>query len=800
MDENRERRAVRGGPIDDGIESAELAELRRFEEEAFPRNGIVSPGRSDGTGAADAGGALLPGRWSGSGDVPSPENLPIAPRPASRANVLPPPDSDWLRSLKLPDLPIRWEPQVVRYLEFFKNESRGRAIMTGWLRRGGRYRSLIEANLERHGLPKDLFYVAMVESGFDTGARSRVGAGGIWQFMPGAARAYGLEVSFWVDARRDPERSAEAAARYLKDLYARFRSWPLAFAAYNAGYGAVLSSIGRYNTNDYWELCRHENGLPWESSLYVPKILAAAIVGRNLEAFGFTDVIPDAPFAYDRVDAAPGATFASVARVAGVKPEALAALNPHLVRDRAPPDRGPTAIRLPPGAGPVYAQAMERERNRQAAERTETITLRFGETLDDVARSRGTSARELRRLNGVKDSAELRAGETILVPRSKTPASPAPGGGREEGDGKTATADAAPPAGGEGNEGAGDTQVAASSGSATGRSDEDLIIVAVPDRSFSYDGRERVFYRTRDGDSLDELAEVFGVRIEDLVEWNNLDASAKLHPRMVLQVFVRKDFDASRVVLVDPARVRAVTLGSEEFLELETARRGKRRLVIEAKEGETLAKIGRRYGLTLGDLARINRFASSTDLKAGQRVVVYSPIGEPAREVARGRTPESRRSAPSEGPAPHEASARARRDAAAKGAVRASADRSERPGSGVADDADDAGGRSARGRALGSKASPASPPTAPPAARTPGGARAAGASSSGSKGPTRASPTKVSEVAAADRSRGRDGKDRAGSGKSLTQTVAPARASGGRTGATTSSSATATRSGAKKRP
>ena len=108
-----------------------------------------------------------------------------------------------------------------------------------------------------------------------------VGAGGVWQFMAGAARAYGLEVSHWVDARRDPERAAEAAAHYLKDLYVRFGSWHLAFAAYNAGYGAVLQSIARYNTNDFWELCRHEAGLPWETTLYVPKIVAAAIVGAE---------------------------------------------------------------------------------------------------------------------------------------------------------------------------------------------------------------------------------------------------------------------------------------------------------------------------------------------------------------------------------------------------------------------------------------------------------------------------------------------------------------------------------------
>jgi LysM repeat protein len=172
---------------------------------------------------------------------------------------------------------------------------------------------------------------------------------------------------------------------------------------------------------------------------------------------------------------------------------------------------------------------------------------------------------------------------------------------------------------------------------------EDMVIVAVPDRTFAYEGRERVFYKTRDGDGLEEIAETFGVRADELTEWNNLDATAKLQPRMVLQVFVRKDFDPVGVLLLDPGKVRVVTLGSEEFLELETARKGKKRLTVTAKAGDTLAKLGRRYGLTPGDLARINRFSYNTELHEGQRIVVYSPTGDAPREVTMGLTPEPKR-------------------------------------------------------------------------------------------------------------------------------------------------------------
>ena len=258
---------------------------------------------------------------------------------------------------------MRWDPQVLRYLDYFKSDPKGRSVMSSWLRRAGRYRDVFDKVLARHGLPHDLFYLAMIESGFESAARSRVGAGGVWQFMPSAARAYGLEVSYWIDARRDPERAADAAARYLKDLHVRFGSWYLVFAAYNAGYGAVLRSITNYNTNDYWELVKHESGLPWESSLYVPKILAAAIVGRNQAAFGFGDVTPDAPFAYEEVEVPAGTTLATVARAAGAKTEVIESLNPHLLRGRTPPERGSSRVRVPAGTAAIYAANIDKARS-----------------------------------------------------------------------------------------------------------------------------------------------------------------------------------------------------------------------------------------------------------------------------------------------------------------------------------------------------------------------------------------------------------------------------------------------------
>jgi membrane-bound lytic murein transglycosylase D len=589
-----ERRAVRGVSLDAVNESPELRELRRFEEQAFPRSM-----REDPAPDADAPFGLPPGlegHWRGSGDIPAPLRSP----PSARTGAPPPtPAADWLRSLTLPELPVRWEPQVIRFLEWFKNDERGHRIMSNWLRKLGRYQALYDKVLEREGVPADLVYLSMIESGFEPGAVSRVGAGGLWQFMPGAGRAYGLEVSHWVDARRDPEKATVAAARYLKDLYVRFGSWSLAFAAYHAGYGGVLKSITRFNTNDYWELCRHEAGLPWETTLYVPKILAAAIIGHNRRAFGFEDVPPDPPWAYDTIEVPAGTTLVTVAKAAGARPEVIESLNAELVRGRTPPDRAAGPVRLPVGTAGACAQGLASAR--APADQVDTVVLRFGESLEDVARTRGIPLRELKKLNGVRDLAEVRPGATIVCPPR---ASAAPEARRlpvEE--------------------------------------DLDEVLVAVPERTFSYADREQVFYRTREGDTLDEIAQVFHVRVDDLVEWNSLDPDANLHPRLVLQIFVARDFDRAGIALLDSAKVRVVTIGSEEFLALEAARRGKTRLPYVAHAGDTLAKIARRYGLQPGDLARINRLSYSSELREGQTIYVYSPTPELPREIAAGRAP-----------------------------------------------------------------------------------------------------------------------------------------------------------------
>ncbi len=350
---------------------------------------------------------------------PPPATLAVAAR--TRTGEVPDEDKpDWMRGLKLPDLPLRWYPKTTRYLYLYRSEPRYREIMRGWLRRMEGYRALMEAVLAREGLPRGLIFVAMIESGFSSSALSNRGAGGFWQFTPAVARGYGLEVSFWVDERRDFERSTAAAAIYLGDLYHRFGTWELALAGYNAGFHAVLTSVLRYNTNDFWTLSQLEAGLPWETTEYVPKILAVGVVERNRKVFGFDDVVAEPPRTWVEVEIAAGVPFDLIASRAGLTVEELSLMNPAYLRKRTPPDRGATMIRVPPGR----AAGLNTLRMGDLVQ----VRVRPGETFARIAKDRKVPRDRLRRINGVTDESEVTPGTVILLPRGAgRPGRPAPG-------------------------------------------------------------------------------------------------------------------------------------------------------------------------------------------------------------------------------------------------------------------------------------------------------------------------------------------------------------------------------------
>jgi membrane-bound lytic murein transglycosylase D len=542
-------------PLLTGAESEELRALRLAEQEIF--------------------GLLIEGvQPLASGEMPLALTSDVPPLPPPRA--LGDRDVGVLQGLALPDLPVRWDSRVVDYLRFFKEDARGRSIMASWLRRLPRHERSVREVLRAASLPEDLLYVAMVESGFDPTARSGVGALGMWQFVQGTGEEYGLRRDHWIDERMSPEAATGAAARYLGDLHQRLGSWELALAAYNMGYGALLRAIRKYNTNDFWTLASLEAGLPFETTLYVAKIMACAVVGRNPSRFGFTMSTGEAEAPLTAVEVPGGVQLSTLARAADVAPADLARMNPELRRGRTPPGAASFRLRIPATRADAFVRQLTRIRGARATERA--YVVRFGETLEDVAARFRTTTAALTRANELEDG-RVRVGFTLMVP-DVAPREPAA---------------SEPP------------------------------VVAVPDQRFVYTGRRRIFYRVVEGDAAVEIARFFGVTVDELRRWNGVDPTATLQRGMFLQLFVPTSRDLSRAIVLSDRDVRVLVVGSEEFFDYHEAQRGRVRVRYRVRPGDTVASISRRFDLSPGSLSRINRFDRAVALRPDQEIIVYAP-------------------------------------------------------------------------------------------------------------------------------------------------------------------------------
>ena len=262
------------------------------------------------------------------------------------------------RPAPAPAYRVQLNEHVRFFLDRFQTGYR-RAITESRLARSGRYLPMIMDIFKEKGLPEELVFTAMIESGFNPVAVSRAGAKGLWQFMAPTARLYGLRVDRWMDERLDPEKSTVAAANYLRDLYTVFGSWDLAQAAYNAGEVRVQRAIQGSGSRDFWVLHRRSPHLLPETKNFVPAIHAATLIGRQPEQYGFT-VVPEEPVRYDVVTVPKGSRLMRLAGLSGVALADLEQLNPELWQKQTPPD-APYELKIPLGTAAAMQAAVELE-------------------------------------------------------------------------------------------------------------------------------------------------------------------------------------------------------------------------------------------------------------------------------------------------------------------------------------------------------------------------------------------------------------------------------------------------------
>jgi len=321
------------------------------------------------------------------------------------------------------NVPIVVDSSVQGHIRYFNTSIRDR--FEKWLLRLGKYKPLVESIFSEFDLPSDLVYLSLVESGFNPHAYSRARATGPWQFMKGTARLYGLRIDQYVDERRDPIKSTVAAARYLKDLYDLFGSWPLAMAAYNAGEGKVLRALQKAQAESFKEISRTKL-IRRETKEYVPRFMAATIIAKNPDRYGFPleDVTPHS---FEEVIVRRPIHFRAISNVTGIPYQELKNLNPELRRDATPPDDAEYHLKVPAGTKEKVEQLLDRiptykhiplavksKHSRADHGSTKVYRVRVGDTLEKIAKRFRISVKALKARNNLT-SALIKPGDVLAI-------------------------------------------------------------------------------------------------------------------------------------------------------------------------------------------------------------------------------------------------------------------------------------------------------------------------------------------------------------------------------------------------
>ena len=334
------------------------------------------------------------------------------------------------------DFQIETHPTIQQYINYYTG--RGRSTMETGIRRSGQFMQMARKIFREEGVPEDITWLGQVESGWRPKAMSWAAASGLWQFIPGTGRTYGLRQTAWVDERNSFEKATRASARYLKDLYKHFGDWQLAMAAYNTGQGNVDRAISRAGSRSYWQIFPY---IAQETRNYVPAILATMLIAKNPEKYGFRGVRPDPPLAYDVVEVPTATSLHLIAQTTGTSVDFIRMLNPELRRDVTP--RGEAyRVRIPAGRADQFVAALKGipVERRDAAPGSNNVQLasykratatpsatpatpglmkikaRPGDTPAKLAERYNVSAEEVAKLNQVGINAELPAGQEVRMP------------------------------------------------------------------------------------------------------------------------------------------------------------------------------------------------------------------------------------------------------------------------------------------------------------------------------------------------------------------------------------------------
>lgn len=489
----------------------------------------------------------------------------------------------------LDHIPLAADHERVRkYIEYFRNH--GFSTLQHLYRRIGRYEHIIRAIAREEQVTEDVIYLAMIESGFSTSAKSHMRAVGPWQFMKGTAQRYGLTVDWWADERRDIYQSTRAAVRHLKDLFYEYGDWYLALAAYNAGSGRVNRAIKKNNTRDYWEM----NKLPRETRRYVPYFIAAAQIAKNPDAFGLT-LEKDSAWIVDTVTVTECLDIQIIADCAETTATAIQELNPALLRWCTPPTQPAFLLKLPAGTRQTFLANYPKiptDKKRTWVR----YQVKYGETLSLIAQKFGTDIKAIQQANALKSTTNLITGQYLLIPVAPSGYKP-PIQNQDQKTNKHTTTTRYT-----GSGGTSEQNLSKSTASATKKTDEKKVS--------DTDGKKKIIYTVEAGNTLSEIAEWYNILPQHIRNWNKLYYGDPIYPGQKLTLWVDP--------YIPDEGYRKTT--KKKTVESEVIEPGTKIYVVQ--EGDNLASIAKLFGVEVSTIKRWNKLSSNT-VKVGDKLKIY---------------------------------------------------------------------------------------------------------------------------------------------------------------------------------
>lgn len=516
------------------------------------------------------------------------------------------------------DVPLTINKYTKRVIAFFMGK--GRSYMEDWIRRSGKYLPLMKRIFREEGLPEELVYLAMPESGLNPVARSWAQAVGMWQFVKSTGRLYGLRSTYWYDERRDFVKATRAAAQHMKDLYRQFNDWHLVFVAYNAGGGWVRRGIRRSGSTDFWEMRRR---LPRETRNYVPQYIAVTLMAMRPEAFGFGHIQKDDSLAFEYVTIDDCVDLSLLADCAGTDLATMKELNPELTRWCTPPNYKGYRLRIPADTKKQFVENYAKIPDDKKLDFA-THTVRRGETVSGIAHRYHVPTSIVLDVNKISRRTLLRIGSTLVIPvQSKSVAAVV----AEQRKNEIREREQAKKIRDEGRHISPSRRIAAAR------------------RDYVPPGRKKILYVVRKGETLGHIAEWFHDRASHIRNWNNIPYGRYIYPGQTLKIWVPEErYDEYKKIagLSFADKQKSVNAEKRKRSVEDNGKDASNWIHHKIRRGESLDKIARQYDVAISDLKSWNRLLSSR-IRAGQYLEIYAPNNddesedneEPVRETPR---------------------------------------------------------------------------------------------------------------------------------------------------------------------